>query len=692
MAKDLLLEIGMEEIPARFIRDAVNQLAEKMTKFLQDARIEFAEVQVYATPRRLAILVSGLAEKGSDISEQVKGPSRKIALDEQGEWTKAALGFARSQGVTPEQFFFQELQGVEYIYAEKNLQGADTLTVLSEGLAGLITSLNFPKNMRWGVNELKYVRPIRWLVALFGSEVVPFEITGVKSDRVSRGHRFLGSSTSIDEASLYKETLRKQFVLVDIDERKQLIVEGIKGLEQSQGWNVPMQADLLEEVIFLVEYPTVLYGTFNPEFLNIPQEVLITSMREHQRYFPVLDAEGSLKPFFVTVRNGNDVSLDVVARGNEKVLRARLSDAKFFYQEDQKREIAHYLERLETIVFHEELGTIGDKVRRIVSIADSLAHALQVDQAAQADVQRAANICKFDLVTQMVYEFPELQGIMGEDYARIAGEKEAVAKAINEHYMPRFSGDSSPASLVGTIVSIADKLDTITGCFAIGIIPTGSQDPYALRRQAAGIVQMLLDHKLSLTLPQLFDIAIEVLQSAKLLKRSAAEVKSDMIEFFGLRVKNVLTEKGIRYDVIDAIMGAGYADVCSVISKADALMNAIAQLEFKVTVESFNRVNNLAAKAQDNVNINPALFTETVEHNLFNEWQSTSSIYKSHMTQGQMEQALATLTALREAITAFFDGVMVMADDESVRNNRLALLSAISSDCVQFADFHKLVW
>jgi len=692
MAKDLLLEIGMEELPARFIRDAVNQFADKMTRFLQDSRIEFTEVKTYATPRRLAVLISNLAEKGSDVTEQVKGPSRKIALDEQGNWSKAALGFARSQGVDPQQFFFQELQGVEYIYAEKNLQGADTAALLSESLPGLITSLSFPKNMRWGAKELKYVRPIRSLVALFGKEVIPFELAGVSSDRISRGHRFLGKETSISEASAYKETLREQYVLVDIEERKQLIVDGIKAFEQSQGWNIPMQADLLEEVIFLVEYPTALYGTFNPEFLNIPKEVLITSMREHQRYFPVLDADGNLKPFFVTVRNGNDVSLDVVAKGNEKVLRARLSDAKFFYQEDQKHEIAHFLERLETIVFQEELGTIGDKVRRIVRIADSLAKKLQTESSVMADVERAATICKFDLVTQMVYEFPELQGIMGEDYARKAGEKETVAKAINEHYMPRYSGDASPASLVGTIVSIADKLDTIAGCFAIGIIPTGSQDPYALRRQAAGIVQMVLDHKLSITLPELFDLALHVLQDANLAKRKLEEIKSDMNDFFGLRVKNVLTERGIRYDVIDAVMGAGYGNIVAVVSKSEVLMSAVAEPEFKTSVESFNRANNLAGKADGNDQVNPTVFTEQVEHQLYEEWQAVRGIYAAKLCEGEMQQALATLTGLQGAITAFFDGVMVMAEDEAVRRNRLALLSGISSDCVQFADFHKLVW
>ncbi|MCR8641967.1 glycine--tRNA ligase subunit beta [Paenibacillus sp. N1-5-1-14] len=692
MTKDLLIEIGLEEVPARFVSDAVNQLADKLTKWLQQSRVEFGDVNVYGTPRRLTVHIHEVADKGSDMSEQMKGPSRKIAKDDSDNWSKAALGFARSQGVEPEDLYFQELQGVEYVYATKNTLGIDTAQSLSEALEGMITSMTFPKNMRWGANELKFVRPIRWLVALFGTEVIPFAITGVEAGRTTRGHRFLGTEVEIADASSYVETLRSQYVLVNSEERREIIIKGIQAISKENGWVVPMQEDLLEEVVYLVEYPTPLVGTFSPDFLEIPQEVLITSMREHQRYFPVLDEAGNLKPNFITVRNGDSRSLETVAKGNEKVLRARLSDAKFFYAEDQKVTIASRLERLENIVFQEELGTIGDKVRRIVKIADSLATLIQVDESVRSNIRRAAEICKFDLVSQMVYEFPELQGIMGEDYARIAGEKEEVAVAINEHYKPRFSGDSSPASIVGTLVSIADKIDTISGCFSIGIIPTGSQDPYGLRRQAAGIVQMTLDHKLPVSLTQIFGAAIDVLQDSNLVKRDALEIKSDMQDFFGLRVKNVLTEKGIRYDVIDAIMGAGIDNLSAAVRKADVLGTAVQEAAFKTTVESFNRVGNLASKADSAATVQADLLQEQAEQDLFAAWQSARPAFTGYLADEQEAKALVVLTDMKDVITTFFDSVMVMAEDENVRRNRLALLHGIAADLRQFADFSKLVW
>ena len=442
--------------------------------------------------------VVGLADKQEDVNEEVKGPARRIALDETGAWSKAALGFARSQGADPESLFFRELSGVEYAYAQKSSVGVETASLLPEALPALVTSLTFPKNMRWGSYDLRYVRPIRWLVALHGSELVPFEITGVATGNVTRGHRFLGQDAVIEQPGQYVERLREQHVIVDIAEREAAILAGIRSLSEERGWNIAVKDDLLEEVLFLVETPTVLTVSFDPSFLDIPQEVLITSMREHQRYFPVLNGEGKLLPHFVTVRNGDARSLDVVAKGNEKVLRARLSDAKFFYEEDKKLVIADALAKLDNIVYHEELGTVADKVRRARKIADRMAQHLRADDEMKADVSRTADICKFDLVSQMVYEFPELQGIMGEDYARKAGERERVARGINEHYSPRNAGDKPAASLVGAIVGIADKIDTIVGCFSIGIIPTGSQDPYALRRQAQGIVSTLLAHDLEL--------------------------------------------------------------------------------------------------------------------------------------------------------------------------------------------------
>ena len=691
MSKDLLFEIGLEEVPARFLRAAMEQLQDKLVKWLDASRIAHGEVTAFATPRRLAVWVRNVADKQEDVSEEVKGPSRKIALDDSGQWSKAALGFAKSQGVDPESFTFKELGGVEYIYVTKNSVGVDTKSILSEGLLGILTSMTFPKNMRWGAHEFKFVRPIKWMVAMLGSETVDLEITGVKAGNVTRGHRFLGGEAVIPEASAYRDVLREQHVIVDVNERQEMIVSQIQALAQEKDWNIAIKDDLLEEVLFLVETPTVLYGSFDSSFLHIPQEVLITSMREHQRYFPVLDKQGQLLPYFVTVRSGDSRSLDVIARGNEKVLRARLSDAKFFYEEDQKLQIKDALSKLESIVFHEELGTIGDKVRRIRRISDQLSAKLNVSADAADSVSRAADICKFDLVTQMVYEFPELQGVMGEDYARKAGEKEHVAKAVFEHYQPRFAGDSVPSTMVGSIVSIADKIDTIVGCFSIGIIPTGSQDPYALRRQAAGIVQIILEHKLPVTLSDVFGVALEVHENIRVLKRSTDEIRKDLKEFFGLRVKKLLSEDQ-RYDVVDAVITAGFDHVVSVVSRGHALMNAVESVQdFKTTVESFNRVSNLAAKA-GKAAVNAELFTESEENKLYEAWNAIRADYDAALQAADGERSLSLLSGLREPITGFFDSVMVMAEDEAVRANRLALLSGIDGDLKRYADFTKLVW
>lgn len=692
MSKDILFEIGLEEIPARFIRAAMEQLQDRTSKWLEASRITHAGVTAYATPRRLAVLVKDAAEKQEDISEEVKGPSRKIALDANGDWSKAALGFARSQGVSPEQFTFKELAGVEYIYATKNSAGVETASLLSEGLLGIVNAMTFPKNMRWGAYDFKFVRPIRWLVALFGQDIIDLEITDVKAGNVSRGHRFLGQETTISEPAQYVERLREQHVLVDVKEREELILKQINQLAEEKNWTIGIKDDLLEEVLFLVETPTVLFGTFDPSFLDIPQEVLITSMREHQRYFPVFDAAGKLLPFFVTVRNGNAESLDVIAKGNEKVLRARLSDAKFFYQEDQKMKIEDALAKLENIVYHEELGSVGDKVRRIRQISDSLAGKLGLPDSTKTEVARTADICKFDLVSQMVYEFPELQGTMGEDYARKAGEPETVAKAIFEHYQPRFAGDAVPSTDAGAVVSVADKIDTIVGCFSIGIIPTGSQDPYALRRQAAGIIQIVLEHKWAITLRDIFDTAIEIHENSGNMKHSADELRINLYEFFGLRVKRLLSDNEVRYDVVDAVTAAGFDNVVDVVGRSRALMSAVTdQAEFKVIVDSLTRVSNLAGKATSDV-IDASLLKEDAELQLYQTWQNLHTPYLEAMADHNAEEALRILSGLKDAVTTFFDSVMVMAEDEQIRANRLALLAGIDADSKAFADFGKLVW
>ncbi|HBI03722.1 MAG TPA: glycine--tRNA ligase subunit beta, partial [Paenibacillaceae bacterium] len=496
---------------------------------------------------------------------------------------------------------------------------------------------------------------------------------------------------SIVSPEEYAAKLAEQYVIVDPQERKEKIVEQIHSLESEKGWTIPVDEGLLDEVVHLVEYPTVLFGNFEKEYLEIPQEVLITSMREHQRYFPVVDEDGQLLPHFVTVRNGDDRGLEIVAKGNEKVLRARLSDARFFYEEDQKMEIGAALARLETVVFHEDLGTIGDKIRRFEKIGAQIAEEIQLSEQEKNQLNRAAAICKFDLVSHMVYEFPELQGIMGERYAKLAGEDEGVSKAIFEHYLPRFAGDQLPGTKVGALLSIADKLDTIVGCFAIGIIPTGSQDPYALRRQATGIVQLLLDQKIELPLPSLFDLALGILEEKGLLKRNATEIKKDLQDFFTLRLKNLLQENQVRYDVIDAVLTADSTKVMDVLNRAEALMQWVKRDEFKGIVESFNRVNNLAQKATTDV-VEEQYIAHEAEEQLWKVFQSVQKEGDALLVQKEYINALETLTTLQPVIDHFFEQVMVMVEDQNIRTNRLAILSSMAKGIFAFADFSKIVF
>jgi len=550
--RDLLLEIGLEEMPARFVTDAMNQLSEKLTKWLQEKSIAFNQVEGFSTPRRLAVIVTDLAEKQEDLELEAKGPAKKIAIDAEGNYTKAAIGFSRGQGATPEDIYFKEINGIEYAHVMKFVKGIDTKSSLVE-LEALITNLSFPKNMRWGNEDLRFVRPIKWLMTLFGEEIIPLSITGVNSSNKTIGHRFLGNEIQIVSSANYQNQLLEQYVMVNPEERKEAIRNQISDMAEANDWVIPIDEDLLEEVNNLVEYPTALYGKYEEEFLNLPEEVLITSMKEHQRYFPVKNKGGKLLPYFVTVRNGDHNHLENVAKGNEKVLRARLSDADFFYKEDQKLQIDALVKKLDSIVYHEELGSLGEKVKRIQTISTELSTILELNDQQTTQAKRAAEICKFDLVTNMVYEFPELQGFMGERYAKMSGEDEGVATAIYEHYMPRHAEDSVPSSVVGAVVSVADKLDTIVGCFSIGIIPTGSQDPYALRRQSAGIVQILLEKNWEVTLEQLVDTALELHKNSDHMKRDIQEVKTDLVNFFKLRIKNALSNRDIRFDLVDAV-------------------------------------------------------------------------------------------------------------------------------------------
>ncbi|WCK53458.1 glycine--tRNA ligase subunit beta [Aneurinibacillus sp. Ricciae_BoGa-3] len=693
--RSLLIEIGTEEMPARFATGACEQLKDKVTAWLTANRISYGEAAGYETPRRFAVLITHVNEQQEDVNEELRGPAKKIAVDDNGAWTKAALGFARGKGLNAEDLYLQEVNGVEYVFARKHQAGQSTQQLLP-ALRELIVAMSFPKNMRWGAHDVKFVRPIRWMVALFGTDIIPFEIAGVHTGNTSRGHRFLGDTVTIERPEDYTSRLAEQYVMVNPEERRARILSQIREMETQKGWSIPTEEGLLDEVVHLVEYPTTLSGGFEEEYLHIPREVLVTSMREHQRYFPVENKDGELLPYFVTVRNGDDKGLETVAKGNEKVLRARLSDARFFYEEDQKMKIDDALKRLETVVFHEELGTIGDKIRRVREAALSIADSIQIPADEKQKIDRAASIAKFDLVSHMVYEFPELQGIMGERYARLLGEDQTVAQAIFEHYLPRFAGDKLPETETGAVLSIADKIDTIAGCFAIGIIPTGSADPYALRRQATGIVQILLDRGVSLTLDTLFSLSLAILEDRKLLKRGKEEVKKDLQDFFTLRLKNLLQERGIRYDLIDAVLAVDTSNVGSIVKRADVLRAIFADetekgADFKVIVDSFNRVNNLAKKAEA-TQVNPGLFETDAERQLWNAFADVKAQTQPLLDQADYLAAFHSMAKLHEPINAFFDNVMVMVDDENVKNNRLAMLVAISGFVFGLADFSKIVF
>lgn len=682
--RDLLLEIGLEELPAQYVLRSEKQLAERVTTFLTEARVQFGAITVYSTPRRLAVLVKDVEENQQDLTETLRGPAKKIAQDAEGNWSKAAAGFARGRGLSVDDLYFAEEKGVEYVFADRHESGQPTSTLLP-ALEDVVRGMTFPKNMKWGTSSLRYMRPIRWLVALFGAEQIDFEIEGVKTGNVTRGHRFLSKGdVVITEPAAYAETLEREFVVASYEDRKGRIERQIEELASEQGWTVPLDASLLEEVTNLVEWPTALFGEFDARYLELPEEVLITTMKEHQRYFPVYIGE-TLKNYFVTVRNGNAEHLQNVAKGNEKVIRARLADAVFFYEEDQKTKIDEQLVRLDRIVFHEKLGTTGDKVRRVEQLAGTLAPLFNADAA---KVARAGAIHKFDLVSQMVYEFTELQGVMGEKYALQQGEDAEVAAAIREHYMPRFAGDASPATSTGAVLALADKLDSIAAFFGIGMIPSGSQDPFALRRQAQGVVQILADWKIALPLDKLLSQVVDSQLQAGLYDADKEQVKAQLEDFFMLRLKYRLQERQVRYDVIDAVLTTGLA-IDRLDARADAVQAMLAS-EAKLLIEQLTRVVNIAKKGEAG-DVDPSLFENTEEKELHAAIEATLPETERAVEAGDYHQAITSLRALEHPISTYFENTMVMSDVEAIRENRLREMKRLAATIENVADFSALV-
>ncbi len=686
-----LLEIGTEEIPAKFMPGTLKQLRENAEQKLEERRLKYEKIRVMGTPRRLSLMIEGLAEKEEDLREEVRGPAKKAAFDPMGNFTKAAEGFARSQGVPVESLVIKETGNGEYLFALREVKGKPTAQVLPEIVPQLITSLSFPKPMRWGNKEMRFARPIRWLVSLLDEQIVPFELEGLQAGRVTKSHRFLGQPEfAILNPATYVEQLKENFVLVDQDVRRAECWRQIQELAQKVEGVVLEDEELLEEVTYLLEWPTALMGSFEESYLAIPEEIVITPMREHQRYFPVRDKEGKLLNRFITVRNGNAEYLDIVRAGNEKVLKARLADARFFWEEDQKIKLEEYLPRLEKIVFQESLGTIAQKIVRIKKNVEKLAEILKLGDPIKANALRAAELAKADLVTNMVYEFPELQGIMGRYYALLSGELPQVAQAILEHYQPRFAGDAIPASAEGALVSIADKMDTIAGCFAIGIEPTGSQDPYALRRQAMGICLILLGHKYEVALDELIATALanyeHVLPGEKLGEATHKKIK----EFFQPRIKNILSDEGHRYDVIDAVLGIDYNYVTVTAARAQALTEMKGNAEFQALLTSFTRAYNLAKKV-DQGEINPGYLVEDAEKALYDALKEAENKVKALEAEKNYLEIIKELSRLSHPINRFFTELMVMVEDEKIRNNRLGLLLRIVELTQRVGALNKIV-
>ena len=711
----LLFEIGTEEIPAKFMPGILKQLKELAAAKMQELRIPFEDITVYGTPRRMAFIADGVAETQADVVVEAKGPSVKIAYVS-GAPSKAAQGFARGQGVDVKDLVVRD----NYVYAVKHLAGQPVVELLSGLLMDILTSLSFPKTMRWADYEFRFVRPIRWMVALFGDQIIPVEICGVKSGKFSMGHRFMQQSlkaaaesqgllsaalskvgnkvysalagvkgaVEIPSAGDYKKVMYDNFVMVDQDERRALILQQIKDLAAQNGGEAEINEDLLEEVNYLVEWPTALCGKFEEKFLSLPKECIITPMREHQRYFPVLDEDGNLLNKFITVRNGGSEHLDIVTHGNERVLRARLSDAEFFFNEDRATKLEDRLEKLKTVSFQEGLGNMYDKSERLVKMAEMLRFAINTP-VDEEELRRCALLCKTDLVTGMVIEFTELQGVMGREYALLDGEKPEVATGIFEHYLPRFAGDALPATTIGRIVGIGDKLDNICATFSRGLAPTGSQDPYALRRQALGVINILLDANYHISLAKIIAGTLYLLD---IKPEETGKLVPQIMEFFKQRLRNLLMDQGIRYDVIDAVFAdKRNDDMVDLAVRCKALAAYVEAGNAEPLVQVSVRVSNLCKKIEKEVAISGALFKDESENKLH---EVVAAVSKEIIPEIVLYDYAAVLKAgekVIEPVNAFFDNVMVMDEDENVKNNRLAMLEEVRGIVNAVGDLSLLV-
>ncbi len=682
MAKDLLFEIGAEEIPAGFMPNILGQLKQLAETKLNDAHLPFESIATYGTPRRLALIVKGLADTSAEISERHKGPSASIAYDADGNATKAAIGFARGKGLDVADLVVED----GYIYAETKTAGVPAKDIVTDMLPQLITGLNFPKSMHWGNLDAKFVRPVRWLVALLDEEVIPVEFATVKSGNVTRGHRFLGADEiTIKNAASYVDTLKENFVMVDQDARRELISKQLHDMAASKNASIVWDDDLLEEINYLVEWPTALCGGFEESYLALPDAAIITPMKDHQRYFPLVDQDGKLLPMFLTVRNGSDHSIEVVQAGNERVLRARLDDAKFFFNEDRKKPLIDRQDGLTKIVFQEGLGNLADKTERLLKLGRVFGEECGLHEDAAVVLERATELAKTDLTTGMVTEFTELQGVMGKEYALLDGESPEVAEAIFEQYLPRFAGDVLPQTEAGKVLSIIDKVDNIVATFSRGLIPTGSQDPYALRRQTIGILNILLGSEWNISLRPIFKASMELLNVPA---EKQDELLGQVEEFFTLRLKNIFLDREVPHHVIDLLLSNNELSVAD----AEGLVNALLANRIDENVElvqAYTRMYNLV-KDVEYTGVNSDLLKEDAEKALFEAASKASEASLAAWEANDYAAVVAVPATLVPAINKFFEDVMVMDKDEAIKANRLQLVRLAYSVMAIIGDISAL--
>lgn len=689
--KDLLLEIGTEEIPAASVIIGMDQLRERAGALFGKYRLEFDGMKTYGAPRRLTLLVEGLDERQAKAVHEVKGPAKKVAYTEDGQPSKAAMGFAKSQGVPVESLEVRTIDGGEYVFAIKEEEGREAEEILAAILPELILSLSFPKAMRWGDGDIRFVRPIRWIVALFGESVIPFSVDGVESGRDSMGHRLLANHpVPVAKPTDYLDALEANNVIVDQVKRAEMIRVGIQDAVKDTGGRAVVHEQTFDEVLELVEYPHAIRGSFSSEFTALPRDVLVTAMEAHQRYFPVEDTEGHLLPNFIVINNGNPDFTSLIQKGHERVIRARLSDAKFFFESDSSLPLDTYIEKLHGVTFQVKLGSVYQKIQRDVRISEEIAKSLGSSPTEVDHAVRAAYLCKADLVTEMVGEFPTLQGVMGMEYARVSGEPEEVATAVFEHYLPRSAGDILPETTTGRIVSIADKLDSIAGILAAGLIPTGSEDPYALRRQAYGIVSIILENDMDISMRAIIDLALDLYkgQGVEFDLATTAEITEDFIRG---RLRAYLLGKELPLDVVEAVGGRSIDDMVDIRRRGEALAAKLDTPEMADLLVAFTRCKNLA-RPELGIEVNAGLFQEPAEKELYETLVEVDMELSKELSQtgDNYQSAIDVLARLRGPVDKFFDEVLVMAKEEDIKINRIRLLNYCMDCFSRVADFSKL--